>query len=147
MSIRWIHQAVDEDGYDLDYRLMTLKDIWQTCLRKDKRFTYAALASYVESKGYRPVAVDDKQVFYYACKIRKSEAYSTGLSFTILTGEMFYERIYQPFGSDEFLIHSPEVPRPSRILAVDTLHDDDADEGDSPARHRSKSLIAKFLGH
>lgn len=106
MAIRWIHPAVDEDGEKLDFRLMSLKDIWEVIYDKDKSVTYADIAYKYQQKGFVPVALDDKQIQYYAVQVVKNGSVERYL---FMTGEEFFSDIYQPFGRDEMVIHSPVV--------------------------------------
>lgn len=104
MSIRWVHQTERVD----DLRLMTLHDIWVVGFKKDKEITYSQLEDSLQSDGIRPVAISDKQVAYYAVEVTGRPLGDEGWQeLRYMTGEEFFSRIYQPFGPDEFVTHTP----------------------------------------
>lgn len=104
MSIRWVH----ETHRPADLRLMTLHDIWVVGFKKDKEITYAELEGLLQAESIRPVAISDKQVAYYAVEVTGRPLGDEGWQdLRYMTGEEFFSRIYQPFGPDEFLTHTP----------------------------------------
>lgn len=145
MAIRWIHRAVDKDGIELDIRLMSLKDLWTICYKKAEGITYAWLESYLQELGFRPVAVDDKQVMYYACLLEKSGKSEKEFVPTFLTGEEFFSMVYCPFGTDEMVIHSPVVFPIGRVQVEVLLQNSNKDKGGSPSKNQDKGFLSKFL--
>lgn len=121
MSIRWIHSALNSKGERLDVRLMTLHDIWVEIWKKDKTITYAWLAEWLSDQGYAPVAIDDKQTMYFAIYFGQTDdsRFVNGTMFAALTGEKFFQLVYQPFGSDEIYVRSPIVYPVGRLTKTD----------------------------
>lgn len=104
MSIRWVHSTPREE----DLRLMTLYDIWVVGFKKDKEISYSLLEGELQSEGIRPVAISDKQVAYYAVEVTGRPLGEEGWQeLRYMTGEEFFSRIYQPFGPEEFITHTP----------------------------------------